>query len=180
MNRLIFIIILGFLVVSCKKDDYYYFSDDELNLISYEEGDKFDFIVLPQNDTLACEVKTKEFKHKEINYALHINSSFCHVCDIDVEMSNNMNIALEFIKSLEGFSFNIYTLDKVSNWNNAFFFQSETIDFINYIDSVEVNKKWYDNVIPIISLSDTLYYSGEFGIVKFTINEQDKKYVLKP
>jgi hypothetical protein len=172
------VLLVILIFTSCQKE-IYYFSDDEKLILVYETGDSFNLLVEPSLDTLKCKVVSKEIYHRKDKYAFHIGPTYSEICDINIE-GDSLKIDLEFIKTLEGLIIN-FTGNYInfSDFLN-FAFASEKSQNL-FKDSVLIHQKLYKNVQIIEGITgsgDTLFYSSEKGILKFSNSGTGEVFTL--
>ncbi|MBN2649231.1 MAG: hypothetical protein JXR50_05755 [Prolixibacteraceae bacterium] len=176
------ILILLFLAISCCNDDSntYYFTDIEKELFYYTEGSNFKLLVLPDQDTMSCEVTLEDTYHESTTYYMHRCPSQVHVRKVEIQTDIDLYFEIEYVKSLEGFSFYIGVKDESPYWRS---FIIETEEKIDKNFSIVINGKRYENLVALdmggaIDDIDTLYFSPDYGIVKFTNSDTKKSYYL--
>lgn len=179
------ILILLFLAISCCNDDSntYYFTDAEKELFYYAEGSNFKLLVLPDQDTLSCEVISVNEYHEERTYFMHKCPSYADICEIEIHSDNEIKIDIRFVSSIEGFELKISLDDGITNQRNFSILSEEPIDD-NYFSKI-IDGKVYDNIVELTDKDaiepfngDTLIYSPNFGIIKITNSVTEKKYYL--
>ncbi|MDA3880379.1 MAG: hypothetical protein PF436_08330 [Prolixibacteraceae bacterium] len=174
MKSIIFLILL--FVMSCCVDDdnYYYFTDEQEELFFYTNGYKFDLLALPDYDTICCEVVSDSTYFENRKYPLLTPTYYANILDVNIQSNYDLKFNIQYSYCLEGF----YVYLIVDDGSRSKWYNIETEGEVDNSYSVFANDIIYDNLIILTSGLDTLFFSPDYGIVRFTNSDTKKSYCL--
>lgn len=160
------IIFIGFGFASCLSDVYLNFTEDEKELFFYEVGDQISFYREPQNDTILFNVISKEVLHKNTYGYMTIRDYYAHVCSTKFE-GGDYKGEIIFVKESIGDLISLLTVSKGSNsiFSGDFGIDSDSIQYV-------VDYYYHSRT------NDSLLYSKDRGIVKFTTSFPEEEFTL--
>lgn len=169
-----FLLLLLISFYSCE-DDYYDFTDKEKLLIVYNEGDT---IIFSNNksDSLTYRIVSKEINYQKVNDVLRSQDVYVQEMNVKFETTNGSG-EIEFMKvPLGSFEFGI------SFQRNDTVLFAGTFHDGNRLDSVISQGLVFSDVLMLIEtenlINDTLLYSTQKGIIKFTCSETGEVFNL--
>lgn len=176
MKALLYIISFLFfaLLISCE-DDYYDFTDKEKLLIMYNEGDT---IIFSNNksDSLTYRIVSKEINYQKVNDVLRSQDVYVQEINVKFETTNGSG-EIEYMKVPLG-SFEL----GISFQRNGTVLFAGTFHDGNRLDSVISQGIVFSDVLLLIEtdnlINDTLLYSTQKGIIKFTCSETGEVFNL--
>lgn len=170
---LLFIIISS--LCSCK-DEYYDFTKEEMNFVKLDEEEKFDILNTKTSDTLSFKITKIEDNYVYGGDNL-INDVYMQSINIYFESNSGEYGHLFYYKH------NSMTLCdiNISDNNSSVIYACSSVETNNIVDQLHIKGILYENVYFFIEngeeINDTLFYTPDKGIIKFTDIANGNEYI---
>ncbi|MDA3880384.1 MAG: hypothetical protein PF436_08355 [Prolixibacteraceae bacterium] len=173
--KCILLFIITSSLCSCK-DEYCDFTNEEMNFVKLDEEEKFDILNTKTSDTLSFKITKREDSYIYGGDNL-INDVYMQSINLYFESNTGESGHLFYYKE------NSLTLCDInfSDNNSSVIYACFSVETNNIIDQLHIKEILYENVYYFIEngeeINDTLFYTPDKGIIKFTDSANGNEYV---